>query len=59
MRLLKFISLGLCILGLVSCNLNNGTDNKTSGGGTVSPENKTIDLSLFKNSKDLRFSSYE
>lgn len=59
MKIFKFITLGLCLLGLVSCSLGNGSDNKTTGGVTMNPEVKTIDLTLFNNSKNLRFSSYE
>ena len=59
MKYLRFFVLGLCLLGLVSCNTNDVPDDKTTGGVTLNPEIKTIDLNLFNNSKDLRFSSYE
>ena len=59
MKYLRFIILGLCMFGLLGCNTNNIPDDKTTGGVTVNPEIKTIDLSLFNNLKNLRFSSYE
>ena len=54
MKILKFLSLLLCVFCIASCNFGNN-----SGGNNVNPDTKKIDLKLFNNSKDLRFSSYE
>ena len=55
MRIVKLLIMCLCLIGLASCNIG-GDDNGNSEGGSA-VEN-TVDLTLFKDCKELRFSSY-
>ena len=51
-KFLCFIFISLMTLGIVACS-----DSQTTGGGEVPKD--TIDTTLFKDLKEIRFSSYE
>ena len=55
MRIVKLLIMCLCLLGLASCNIGGDDNGNSEGGSTVG---NTVDLTLFKDCKELRFSSY-
>ena len=55
MRIVKLLIMCLCLFGLASCNIGGDENGNSEGGSAV--EN-TVDLTLFKDCKELRFSSY-
>ena len=55
MRIVKILIMCLCLIGLASCNIGGDENGNSEGGSAV--EN-TVDLTLFKDCKELRFSSY-
>ena len=63
MKFLKSILMSFCVLSLASCDLvvnpgSGGNNNSNSSSEGESSMVETIDLSLFENSKQIRFSSY-
>ena len=56
MKLFNSLLMGLCVLSLVSCDIGNSSSTSSTKGD--SDMTKTIELSLFENSKQIRLSSY-
>lgn len=55
MKLFKTLMMSFCMLSLMSCEFVTNQNSISTGGNNMS---ETVELSLFNNSKQIRFSSY-